>query len=102
MQLGVAFTSGNVMGKDLFLFFRLLLAQVMVFFALQELFSLMRSRLLTVPLSARAVVLQFRKSSPVPVSSRLPLPPNVLFYQVQSIWVYVDGFDPFGVDLCAG
>lgn len=54
--------------------------------AVQKLFSLMKSHLLTVHLSAGAVGVLFRTSFPVPRSSKLP---QFLFYKVKCIWFYV-------------
>lgn len=63
--------------------------------AMQKLFSLMKSHLLTVHLSAGAVGILFRTSFPVPRSSKLP---QFLFYKVKCIWFYVKLFDSLGVE----
>jgi hypothetical protein len=47
-------------------------------------------------LSACVSDVLFRKSFPVPMSSKL------FFNQVQCIWFYVEVFDPFGAEFCRG
>ena len=69
-----------------------------VSFALQKLFSFRRSHLLIVSLSVCAAGVLFRKWFPVPMrSSVLP----TFSYKVQCGWLYVEIFDPFGLEFCA-
>ena len=73
---------------------------MIVSFVVQKVFSFTRSHLLIVDLSAYTNSVVFRKSSPVPMISRLFLTFSSFRYSI--IWFYVVVFDPFGVKLCAG
>ena len=69
---------------------------LMVSFALQKLFSFIRSHLLIVNLSTHVICVPFRKLSPVPMCSKLFL---FLIYLVQCIWIYVEDFDLLGLEI---
>ena len=69
-------------------------------FALQKLSSFMRSHLFIVSLSVCAAGVIFRKCFPVPMhSSVLPTFSSIRFSVAG--WLYVEVFDPFGLDFCA-
>ena len=65
-----------------------------VSFALQKLFSFRRSHLLIVSLSVCAAGVIFRKWFPVPMHSSVLL-------TFSSIRLYIEVFDPFGLEFCA-
>ena len=69
-----------------------------VSFDLQKLLSFRRSHLLLVALSVCATEVIFRKWFPVPMRSSTSY---FLFYKVQCGWLYVEVFDPFGLEFCA-
>ena len=71
-----------------------------VSFALQKLLSFRRSHLLIVALSVVATGFLFRKWSSVPMHSS-KCTSHFLFYEVQCSCLYVDIFDPFGLEFCA-
>ena len=68
-------------------------------FALQKVFRFRRSHLLIVSLSVCAAGVIFRKWFPVPMhSSVLPTFSSIRFSVAD--WLYVEVFDPFGLEFC--
>lgn len=55
--------------------------------------------MLTGGLSACAIGVLLTMSFP---ASKLKTSPHFLILQVQCIWFYVEVFDPFGAEFCAG
>ena len=71
-----------------------------VSFTLQKLFGFMRVHYLIVHLSTCTTIVSVQEDvSSANVSKTIP---HFLFYQVQCIWFYVEVFDPFGLEFCAG
>ena len=68
----------------------------MVSFALQKLCNFMRYHLSILDLRAYAIGVLFRKFPSVQIPQGTP---QFLFYKFQSVWLYVEVLDPFGVEL---
>ena len=66
-----------------------------VSFALQKLLSFKESHLLIVSLSVCAAGVVFKKSA-----FAFKCTSHFLFYKVQCGWLYVEVFDPFGLEFC--
>ena len=69
-------------------------------FALQKLFSFMRSDLLILDLSACTFGILFKKL--VSCANAFKTSPHFLFDQVQGIWFYDEVFDPLGFEFSVG
>ena len=72
-----------------------------VSFALQKLLSFRWSHLFNVALIVCATGVICKKWSPVPMCCRLQSTSHFLFFQVHCGQIYIEVFNPFGLEFCA-